>query len=437
MYDAIVIGAGAGGLSAAARLTAAGKKVLLVEDKDRLGGRASSETIDGFTVNLGAISLNRGGVFEETFALVGVPLDIRTPTTAAAFRIKRKLVDLSKGGLGLIIGGITKQAAMIGAKLARSGTSDVPEALVTTEKWLRRYTRNTTVHAIFRNMCAALFSVNANELPVSAFLTFLGNRGKDSDMGFCPRGTIGLWNDLGDGIRKAGGDIWLNAAATGLHVEDGRVVALDVVRDGQRQRVATQSVISNIGPTATARLDGAQAFGADYLARAEALRPAGMVVVNFATRERLVDTPGIICFGPTRRLCTLAELTATVPEIAPAGWHQYVAYAVPVPALGDFDEATEIDLAMQDLRDEFPAFTDARMLSTRVMRDQWPAQRVCAGFDMPQETPIPNLWHVGDAVKPFGTAGTGACAETGKRAAALAIDWLGQTASEQPTAAAS
>ena len=61
-YDAVVIGAGAGGMSAAARLTAAGKRVLLVERMNRLGGRASSEIIDGHIVNIGAIAIERGGI---------------------------------------------------------------------------------------------------------------------------------------------------------------------------------------------------------------------------------------------------------------------------------------------------------------------------------------------------------------------------------------
>ena len=63
-YDAIVIGAGAGGMSAAAHLVAAGRKVLLVESLDRLGGRASSEEIDGFIVNRGAIAIERGSGYE-------------------------------------------------------------------------------------------------------------------------------------------------------------------------------------------------------------------------------------------------------------------------------------------------------------------------------------------------------------------------------------
>lgn len=101
MYDAVVIGAGAGGLCAAARLVAAGKKVLLVESKDRVGGRASSEIIEGFTVNIGAIAIELGGVFEETFNLVGVPLDLREPSPATVFRIDQKVINVSKGGAGV------------------------------------------------------------------------------------------------------------------------------------------------------------------------------------------------------------------------------------------------------------------------------------------------------------------------------------------------
>jgi phytoene dehydrogenase-like protein len=62
-------------------LPAAGKNVLLIESRDRLGGPASSEQIGGFTVNLGAISLSRGGALEETFTLLGVTLGISEPST--------------------------------------------------------------------------------------------------------------------------------------------------------------------------------------------------------------------------------------------------------------------------------------------------------------------------------------------------------------------
>jgi phytoene dehydrogenase-like protein len=424
-YDAIIIGAGAGGMSAAARLTAAGKKVLLVERLNRLGGRASSEMIDGHVVNIGAIAIERGGVFEETFDLLGVPLDVREPHPATVFYIDGKVINVAKGGWGMLLGTFTKQAAKIGAKFAEARAGDLPEDKITTQQWLAQYTSNETVHAIFRNLCAAIFAANADELPARAFLVYFAQKGAFKRFGFCPRGTIGLWNDLGDGIRARGGDIWLEAPVTQLHCEGDRVVALDVLHQGLTCRVEADVVISNMGPTATAALPGAQAMGAEYLQRSRsAPRPAANIVINFATRERLLDVPGLVTFGLTRRLCNMGELTATCPELAPAGWYQYVAYAVPRPALGDFDEATEIEASLADLRDLFPGFKEAKMLSVRVMRDDWPAQRACAGFDMPQDTPLVNLWHVGDAVKDYGDGGTQACAYTGREAAHKALAHL-------------
>jgi len=428
-YDAVIIGAGAGGMSAAARLTAAGKTVLLVERLNRLGGRASSEIIDGHVVNIGAIAIERGGIFEETFDMLDVPLDIREPNPATVFYIDGKVINVAKGGWGMLLGTFTKQAAKIGAKFADARAGDLPEDKLTTQQWLQQYTSNETVHAIFRNLCAAIFAVNADELPARAFLVYFAQKGAFKRFGFCPRGTVGLWNDLGDGIRARGGEIWLEAPVVAMHAENGRVTALDIQHGGVTKRVEAGVVISNIGPTATALLPGAEALGADYLAKAKSTpRPAANIVINFATRERLLDVPGLITFGKTRRLCNMGELTATCPELAPSGWYQYVAYAVPRPAIGEFDEKVEIEESLADLRDIFPGFKDAKMLSVRVMRDEWPAQRSCAGYDMPQDTPLANLWHVGDAVKDYGDGGTQACAYTGREATNKALAVLAAVA---------
>jgi len=163
------------------------------------------------------------------------------------------------------------------------------------------------------------------------------------------------------------------------------------------------------------RLSGEAAFPAAYVAQVRnGLRPAANIVINIASREPLISHPGIVTLGKTRRLCNMANLTATCPELAPSGWHLYVAYAVPIPALGDFDSDAEVELALADLREQFPNFVQAKILSTRVMRDDWPAQRSCAGYDLPRETGIEGLWCVGDAVKQYGNGGTQACAETAK-----------------------
>jgi phytoene desaturase len=94
-----------------------------------------------------------------------------------------------------------------------------------------------------------------------------------------------------------------------------------------------------------------------------------------------------------------------------------VAYGVPIPAVGDFDEEAEITATLDDLRDEIENFDQrARILSVRVMKGDWPAQRSVAGLDLPRDTPLDNLWNVGDGVREYANGGVQACAESAKLA---------------------
>lgn len=429
VYDAVIIGAGAGGLCAAARLTLAGKSVLVVDENDRVGGRATSFEKEGFILNVGAIAIERGGVFDETFQLAGVPLDIREPNPATVFRIDGKTVNVSKGGWAVLLGGLTKQAAKIGAKFADARAGELPEERLSTAEWLSGMTKNKTVHRLFRNLCAAIFAVNADELPARAFLVYFGTKGAFKRFGFCPRGTIGLWNDLADAIRARGGDIRLGTRVEKIHVEEGEARAITVRSGDTVERIEARLVISNAGPIATIGLAGEDVLGAEYVEHARRiLRPAANIVIDFASRDQLVDAPGLVTFGDTERLCNIAEMTATCPEMAPEGWRLYKAYAVPLPALGDFDEDAEVEASLAELRAEYPAFADARLLNIKVMRDSWPAQRSCAGFDIDQATPVANLWNVGDAVKTYGSGGTEACAETARIVTGEALAWLKRSA---------
>jgi phytoene dehydrogenase-like protein len=410
----VVIGAGAGGLCAAARLAHAGLKPILIDVGDRVGGRATTKEIDGFKVNEGAIALEVGGVFEETFALVGAPLNLRFPQPAAAFYLENKVVDVGRGGWGLLLGQITKQAAKIMDKFADARAGNLPDGRQSTQEWLSTYTKNETVHALFRNLCASIFACNADELPARAFLTYFTSKGAFKRFGFCPDGTIGAWQALADVVATKG-EVWLSSRVTAIAVDRGRATGVEVDRNGQSIKIKSDIIVSNAGPKATVALAGDFNIPETYRALvANVLKPAANIVVNFATREPLLSAPGIVTFGRTRRLCNMANMTASCPELAPPGWHLYVAYAVPVPALGDFDDEQEKSLTLEDLREQFPGFAQAKILSVRVMRDDWPAQRSCAGYDLPQDTGVEGLWCVGDAVKVYGNGGTQACAETAK-----------------------
>ena len=413
--DALVIGAGVGGLCAAARLAHHGVRVLVVEQRDRVGGRASTIEVDGFKVNTGAIAIEYGGVMEETFRTVGAAWDIRVPSPATLFRIGGRDVDLSRGGWGLLVNGVTKHGARLLDSMSRARTGELPEDRLSTRAWLESFTSNETLHAVFRNLCAAIFAVNSDELPAKVFLTYFIRKGAFRHFGFCPAGTLGLMRGLADVVAARGGEVWLQSEVRALHVERGRVCHATVRRGDEEVTVETDVVISNAGPARTVALCGRAHFAAPYLARMDRdLVPTANIVVNFASLAPLLKAPGIVTFGITRRLCNMANLTATCPQLAPDGWHLYVAYGVPMPAVGDFDEQAEVDATLEDLRDELPGFGDARILSIEVMRGDWPAQRSIAGLDLPQETTLSNLWNVGDGVREYASGGAQACAETAK-----------------------
>jgi phytoene desaturase len=418
-YDAVVIGAGAGGLFTAARLCRLGFRTLVVERLDRVGGRASTDDVDGFKVNNGAIVIEVGGITEETCREVGAPWDIREPAPPLLYRINGKDVDVTGGGWGLPLGRLTRQGAKLVAGIGAARRDEgLPGDELTTAQWVARYTRNESVQGIFRNMCASIFAVGSDELPARVFLTYFTRKSAFKRFGFHPEGTIGLWNGLVRSIVDHGGAVWLSSEVQAVAVEAGAVHAVTVRRAGTDADVTVpvRFAVSDVGPAATVDLLGADDLPADYrelVARGD--RPCAMIAVNFASRERLVDAPGMLCFARSRRLAYMANFTDTCPEMAPPGWHLYVAAGVPSPAVGAFDEVAETAQLMADIGDAIPDFgTRARVLSTVVTRDGWPPQRAVAGFDLPHTTPIPNLWNVGDGVKEYANGGTTACAETAR-----------------------
>lgn len=59
-YDVIVVGAGYCGLTAARNAAAEGLKVLLLEGRDRIGGRSWSSNIDGYPFEMGGTWVHWG-----------------------------------------------------------------------------------------------------------------------------------------------------------------------------------------------------------------------------------------------------------------------------------------------------------------------------------------------------------------------------------------
>ncbi len=105
MADAIIIGAGYAGMSAAALLTHAGSKVIVLEAADIIGGRAqSSRDEEGYVWEYGAHShrLAHKGIANEVFKRLGEEIDFLPEAKDAKLIFRDRLWERPAGPAGFL-----------------------------------------------------------------------------------------------------------------------------------------------------------------------------------------------------------------------------------------------------------------------------------------------------------------------------------------------
>ena len=84
VYDTIVVGAGAAGLTAAAYLAKGGHRVLLCEKNAKVGGLVSSFTREGFVFDAGVRAFEDSGILRPMLRQLGIELSmVQNPVTIA------------------------------------------------------------------------------------------------------------------------------------------------------------------------------------------------------------------------------------------------------------------------------------------------------------------------------------------------------------------
>ncbi|MBM3957525.1 MAG: NAD(P)/FAD-dependent oxidoreductase, partial [Gemmatimonadetes bacterium] len=73
-YDVIVIGAGLGGVTAGGICAARGRRVLVLEQSDLVGGCCSTFERDGYRFDIGASIVEVIGTIENAFSLMGAEM---------------------------------------------------------------------------------------------------------------------------------------------------------------------------------------------------------------------------------------------------------------------------------------------------------------------------------------------------------------------------
>lgn len=182
--DAIVVGAGLSGLAAAARLRAAGKRVRVVEARERVGGRTWTVEFDGGAVDLGGqwvansqtrvlaladrLGLRRVEQFHTGQRLVDFDGSVRR------YRgLLPKIPVFALGELGLTMFRLDRMAARVPREAPWQAREAARWDALTVDAWLDAHVRTAGARAMLRIATEAIFAAHPRELSLLYFLHYL------------------------------------------------------------------------------------------------------------------------------------------------------------------------------------------------------------------------------------------------------------------------
>jgi all-trans-retinol 13,14-reductase len=282
-WDAIVVGAGMGGLTAAAALASTGQRVLVLERHTQAGGLTQTFVRDGFRFNIGLHSLGgfaRGQPNRRLIeALVGDRLQIARvdganervsfPGFSIAFDANTMRYDAAllkafpaeAQGIGSYLEALAEGQDALDALLASRCVSPLVGSVRTwmkqraIERWVVRTTREVVDECVAdpqaRAVLCARWGDYGSPPSESAFALHATMTRRCMDGAWYPEGGPGAFaREFVAAISAAGGVVRTSAEVAEIEVDRGRAVGVRLT-DGER--IACDVVISDIGVRNTLR----------------------------------------------------------------------------------------------------------------------------------------------------------------------------------------
>jgi len=153
-YDVAIVGGGVAGLTAAIYAAKAGKKAIIIEKQDRLGGRAITNKNNGAYFNLGGHALYRGDAL-ATFRELGLNLPGNQPSIDAYGIWRGKLSVLPMGVASLFTTPLLswKGKMEVVAWLAKLGKLNThPYDQISLREWIETNLQDPMVRNVFYSL---------------------------------------------------------------------------------------------------------------------------------------------------------------------------------------------------------------------------------------------------------------------------------------------
>lgn len=415
--DAIVIGAGLGGLLSAAQLLQRGMRVTVLEKLPHCGGRFTAKTFQGVQLSTGAVHMlpfGSSGVLAKMLSRLQIPHRIFDADVFGSFHVHGKQYR-SRGLLGVL--------RFLGPRqffwFTRIGYLMFLHPLPAHERnlpfdtWLAKHInveRNRELVAFFTCISRFALSLELHSVTAAEVIQTTKNMFSYGAPGIVQGGCGALTAVVEQRLTAQGADLRLRHDVLQICTAAGQVTGVRV-RDkasGTESFIHAPLVVSDIGPRAThALLHNQSITQAQVLQQQQTSTPdeaepheAVGLKVHLLSDVSLIPHRGIMYCLNTQRIAGMVQPTNCDPRLAPAGKHLLISHQV----IQSNNIEEEKALALADLRMLFGETFErhCRVLTMSVYRGEWPVNRSAQGDDVVPQTEIQGLYLVGDAVKPSG-----------------------------------
>lgn len=419
MYDVVVIGSGLGGLTSAALLTKAGYKTLVVEKLPFAGGRCATLDYHGYKLNTG-LAMATEEVHGALCREVGADFELRVADPIFCYRINGKDYPApgAAGILRTMIGQATRDNAekeRVMQAIKRGLTWAEPSYSMSLYDWITQYTDNPNIVGIIRFFVLMAAGINLSEIPAGEYFRMVKETSFIRTMGFLPQGGGSLSGALVRTIEKMGGEVWTSCPSLQIKVKDEIANGAVIRKDSEEIELTAQVVISNAGPRRTVELVGREHLSSGYLKDVGAVKSVPQFIIYVTSDRPLLEGSSVLALTESRRLFGLFNYSNICPEVAPKGKHLLVGAIYPTSSEPPYDFNKEVELSLQDLRDNLPDFDKhAQILRVNTYHGDWGLEQTWAGYSLPIKTPVERLYLVGDASAPLGWWGSQAAVKSGR-----------------------
>ncbi len=411
-YDAIIIGAGLGGLMTAAGLVQAKKRVLVLEKAAFIGGKYTEIDYKGYKVTTGAwTNMGSNSHIDRFCQKVGAQVDyitlkqIRkergTPGLLGKIRYKNGKEFLPTSTLNspfsesemqefskIMIGMVSKELEGID----RSKNVSVFE-------YAKNFTNSDKIIKLLDSLIGIASGLNSKTIPASEYKIILddGFGIASGSFGFPIGGIKSIIDALEKVIINKGGEIRTKSAvekilidsnsATGVQLSDGKSIYSDLV-------------VSNAGPRNLLKICGRNKFPSSFLKQVDSLIPIEALAIICGLNEPLSEDVPMIITPDCQRIAGIFQPTFFDPSVAPPGKTMIDIFA----PLKTKDIKKEIDLTVKDLEDLYPGILDPSNLDFQlnmVFAGDFPAAEGAQTFRqtgndrIDPRLPVNNLFMVG------------------------------------------